>query len=120
MSVQIEVNGSNYVLDGSRVLTEQEFQILAGYVEQHRTEVQSLLAKKDGFRALEKKVLASSASRHLSQDDLDELAELAEVEADNLLQSADSIQAEIDKVWSICPEVVTGGGYSLHQARWNS
>lgn len=117
MSVQIEVNGRVYELDGSELLTRQEFQVLGGYVSQYRSEVSKLSEKKEHFRALERKVLSASPSAELSEGDLDDLATLAEIRADECLAQADLIIAKIDEIWSIAPELVTGGGYELHLAR---
>jgi hypothetical protein len=121
MSIEIEVAQKVYSVDGSRALTEQEFNVLAEYVRQYRTDQDSREVKRNRLKVLESKLLDPAiTSSHLEESDFETLADLVECEISIELAKIDKIQDKIDEIWRVAPEIVTGGGYALHIERWNA
>jgi uncharacterized protein YhaN len=117
MSIQIEVSSQVYELDGTRKLSADEFSTLQGYVTQYNQDLERMQTQKAYYQELEKKVLNLTPDENLSEDDLDALGTLAELKVDSINEQINKVLAQIDQIWRVAPETVTGGGYELHIAR---
>jgi len=119
-SIMIGVNGVDYEVDGSRLLTEAEFNCLKNYVKQYNDEIAKLDVERQRYLELEEKFLNLTPTAELTETNLDDAAELAEIEAARCSEKITQWINRIDEIWSIAPETVTGGGYGLHTARWGN
>jgi hypothetical protein len=116
-TLTLKLNGGASVdLDGTRMLTAEEYAVVDAHVKWWCGELEKMAAKKKSLAALHERVQAWD----VDQDDLEQVDLLIESSQGQLLGESDALVSMIDEVWRLCPEAVTGGGYALHKARWES